>query len=175
MSTGMGTVTSADASSAPGVQTLAYPSPQFPGPPTVAIDIPADWSPVRGAGTLVAARRTTSESAFAPNVVVRGFTRSNQFTIGRALGELQAYVAQQADGEMEPPFEVEIERVPFVGVNVSWTDEAIGDVVQAHLFAGARRGQVVDLIQVTGSVGGPDAESEYATIQQVMQTVRVKR
>jgi hypothetical protein len=157
------------------VQTLAYPSPQFPGPPTVAVDIPADWSPVRVAGTLLAARRTASESAFAPNVVVRGFTRSNQFTIGRALGELAAYVARQDDGEMETPFEVEIERVPFVGVNVSWTDEAIGDVVQAHLFAGARRGQVVDLIQVTGSVGGPDAESEYTEIQQVMQTVRVKR
>jgi hypothetical protein len=157
------------------VQTLAYPSPQFPGPPTVALDIPADWSPVRVAGTLLAARRTASESAFAPNVVVRGFTRSHQFTIGRALGELQAYVAEQDDGEMESPFEVEIEGVPFVGVNVSWTDATIGDVVQAHLFAGARRGQVVDLLQVTGSVGGPDAESEYTAIQQVMQTVRVRR
>jgi hypothetical protein len=159
----------------PGTQTLAYPSDQFPGPPTVAIDIPADWSPVRVAGTLLAARQTSSAGAFAPNVVVRGFTRSNQFTIGRALGELAAYVDQQQEGEMETPFEVEIASVPFVGVNVSWADETIGDVVQAHLFAGARRGQVVDLIQLTGSVGGPDAEAEYPAIQQVMQSVRVKR
>lgn len=174
MSAAAGTLTGAG-TGAPGAQTLAYPSDVFPGPPTVAIDIPADWSPVRVAGTLIAARRTSSESAFAPNIVVRGFTRSSQFTIGRALGELAAYVAQQSEGEMETPFEVEIGRVPFVGVNVSWTDEAIGDVVQAHLFAGARRGQVVDLLQLTGSVGGPDAEAEYPTIQQVMQTVRVKR
>ena len=69
----------------------------------------------------------------------------------------------------------EIASVPFVGVNVSWADETIGDVVQAHLFAGARRGQVVDLIQLTGSVGGPDAEAEYPAIQQVMQSLRVKR
>ena len=62
-----------------------------------------------------------------------------------------------------------------VGVNVSWRDEAVGDVVQAHLFAGARRGQVVDLLQVTGSVGGPDAGREYTGIQRVMQTVRVTR
>jgi hypothetical protein len=160
---------------ASGAQTLAYPSAQFPGPPTVSIDIPREWSPVRVAGTLLAARRTSSAGAFAPNVVVRGFTRSSQFTIGRALGELQAYVAGQQDGEVESPFEVEIARVPFVGVNVSWTDDTIGDVVQAHLFAGARRGQVVDLLQVTGSVGGPDAEAEYPEIQQVMQTVRVRR
>jgi hypothetical protein len=157
------------------VQTLAYPSAQFPGPPTVSIDIPGEWSPVRVAGTLLAARRTSSAGAFAPNVVIRGFTRSSRFTIGRALGELQAYVTQQEEGEMEAPFDVEIARVPFVGVNVSWTDDAIGDVVQAHLFAGARRGQVVDLLQVTGSVGGPDAEAEYPEIQQVMQTVRVRR
>ena len=110
---------------------------------------------MRVPGTLIAARRTSAEGSFAPNVVIRGFTRSGQFTIGRALGELQAFVAQQKDGEMEPPFEVEIAGVPFVGVNVSWADDTVGDVVQAHLFAGARRGQVVDLIQVTGSVGGP--------------------
>ena len=175
MSAATGTLTGARATGARGGQTLAYPSDQFPGPPTIALDIPADWSPVRVAGTLLAARRTSTEGAFAPNVVVRGFTRSQQFTIGRALGELAAYVAQQEEGEMEAPFEVEIGRVPFVGVNVSWTDETIGDVVQAHLFAGARRGQVVDLLQVTGSVGGPDVEAEYPTIQQVMQTVRVKR
>ena len=110
-----------------------------------------------------------------PNVVIRGFTRSGAFTIGRALAELKAFVAGKSAGEMEPPFAVEMDGVPFVGVNVSWRDEAVGDVVQAHLFAGARRGQVVDLLQVTGSVGGPDAGAEYTGIQRVMQTVRVTR
>ena len=34
---------------------------------------------------------------------------------------------------------------------------------------------VVDLIQVTGSVGGEHAEAAYPPVQQVMQTVRVTR
>ncbi|HET8766460.1 MAG TPA: hypothetical protein VFM86_03960 [Pedococcus sp.] len=155
--------------------TLKYPSEQFPGPPSVTVDIPDGWSPVRVPGTLLAARRAEKGGAFAPNLVVRGFTRSAEFTIGRALAELKAFVQERPDGEMDDPFEVEIADVPFVGVNVSWTDEKVGDVVQAHLFAGARRGQVVDLIQVTGSVGGPEVESEYATVQELMQTVRVTR
>jgi hypothetical protein len=155
--------------------TLTYPSEQFPGPPSVTVEIPEEWAPVRVPGTLLAARRTSTKDAFAPNIVVRGFTRSGAFTIGRALGELKSFVDAQTEGEMDVPFEVEIDTVPFVGVNVSWTDAKVGDVVQAHLFAGARRGQVVDLIQVTGSVGGPEAGSEYENIQQVMQTVRVKR
>jgi hypothetical protein len=155
--------------------TLTYPSTQFPGPPSVAIDIPEDWTGVRVPGTLVAARRKESTGRFAPNLVIRGFTRSGQFTIGMALRELGDFVKERPEGTMDPPFEVEIAEVPFVGVNVSWTDERVGDVVQAPLFAGARRGQVVDLVQVTGSVGGQDAGTEYDTVQQVMQTVRVTR
>ena len=34
--------------------------------------------------------------------------------------------------EIDIPDTLEIESVPFVGVNVSWTDQAVGDVVQ-HL------------------------------------------
>ena len=155
--------------------TLTYPSAQFPGPPSVSVDIPEGWSAVRVPGTLIAARRTDTEGKFAPNVVVRGFTRSGDFTIGRALAELKAYVEDRTDGQMDAPFALELDSVPFVGVNVSWTDDRVGDVVQAHLFAGARRGQVVDLIQVTGSVGGEQAGSEYDTLQRLMQTVRVVR
>jgi len=155
--------------------TLTYPSTQFPGPPSVAIDIPEDWTGVRVPGTLVAARRKESMGQFAPNLVVRGFTRSGAFTIGMALRELKDFVEDRPDGTMDTPFEVQIAEVPFVGVNVSWSDDRVGDVVQAHLFAGARRGQVVDLVQVTGSVGGEDAGTEYDTVQQVMQTVRVTR
>ncbi|HEY7718082.1 MAG TPA: hypothetical protein VH915_04930 [Pedococcus sp.] len=157
------------------MQTLSYPSSQFPGPPTVRVDIPGEWSPVRVPGTLIAARSTATDGSFAPNIVIRGFTRSGRFTIGRALEELQRFVAAQPSGEVEPPFEVEIDGVPFIGVNVSWADPTVGEVVQAHLFAGARRGQVVDLIQVTGSVGGEHAEASYPQVQQVMQTVRVTR
>ncbi len=157
------------------MSTLKYPSEQFPGPPSITVDIPDGWSPVRVPGTLLAARRAQKGDTFAPNLVIRGSTRSAEFTIGRALAELEAFVRERPDGEMDEPFEVEIAEVPFVGVNVSWTDETVGDVVQAHLFAGARRGQVVDLIQVTGSVGGPEVEVEYSTLQQLMQTVRVTR
>jgi hypothetical protein len=155
--------------------TLTYPSAQFPGPPSISVDIPEGWAAVRVPGTLLAARRSDTGGTFAPNVVVRGFTRSGDFTIGRALAELRSYVEDRADGQMDAPFALEIEKIPFVGVNVSWTDERVGDVVQAHLFAGARRGQVVDLIQVTGSVGGEQAGSEYVSLQRLMQTVRVTR
>ena len=89
-----------------------------------------------------------------------------------ALEELRGFVAQQQEGSVDEPFELELGDVPFVGVNVSWVDPQIGTIVQIHLFAGSRRGRVVDLLQATGSVGGNDAQSAYAEVQQVLRTIR---
>lgn len=152
---------------------LTYPSETFPGPPGVTIDVPETWAPVRVGGTLLSCRRVESDQGLAPNVVIRGFQRTADFTMRHALQELRDFVAQQEDGHVDEPFELELGEVPFVGVNVSWVDEQIGTIVQIHLFAGSRRGRIVDLIQATGSVGGGDARSAYAEVQHVLRTIRV--
>ena len=35
--------------------------------------------------------------------------------------------------------------------------------------------RIVDLVQATGSVGGGDAQSAYAEVQQILQTIRVTK
>lgn len=152
---------------------LSYPSEVFPGPPSVTVDVPETWAPVRVGGTLLSCRRIESDHGFAPNVVVRGFQRTSDFTMRDALAELRGFVDGQPQGSIDEPFEIELDEVPFLGVNVSWDDPEIGTVVQIHLFAGSRRGRIVDLVQVTGSVGGADAETAYAEVQGILQTVRV--
>lgn len=152
---------------------LSYPSEVFPGPPGVIIDAPDTWAPVRVGGTLLACRRIDSDHGFAPNVVVRGFQRTGDFTMREAVAELRTFVDEQSEGHVDEPFELTLGEVPFLGVNVSWSDPDIGTIVQIHLFAGSRRGRIVDLVQATGSVGGGDAQSAYAEVQQVLQTIRV--
>lgn len=152
---------------------LTYPSATFPGPPGVTIDVPDTWAPVRVGGTLMSCRRITSDHGFAPNVVIRGFQRTADFTMRHALEELRGFVGDQQAGSVDDPFELELGGVPFLGVNVSWTDPEIGTVVQIHLFAGSRRGRIIDLVQATGSVGGDDAQTSYAEVQQILQTVRI--
>ena len=51
------------------MSTLAYPSADFPGQPSVALDVPEGWEPVHAPGTTMAAR-LPRDGAFAPNVVV---------------------------------------------------------------------------------------------------------
>lgn len=38
------------------MSTLAYPSRDFPGPPSVAVDVPEGWIPVHAQGTALAAK-----------------------------------------------------------------------------------------------------------------------
>lgn len=54
-----------------GAQTVSYPSTSFPGPPSVAVPIPAERIPVAVPGSCPAAWRTARESPLARNGVVR--------------------------------------------------------------------------------------------------------
>jgi hypothetical protein len=38
------------------MSTLAYPSPTFPGPPSVTLEVGDDWEPVHAPGTMLAGR-----------------------------------------------------------------------------------------------------------------------
>lgn len=152
---------------------LTYPSETFPGPPSVTLDVPDTWAPVRVGGALMSCRRIESDRGFAPNVVIRGFQRASDFTMRDALAELRGFVEDQQDGTVDTPFDLVLDGLRLLGVNVSWTDPEIGTVVQIHLFHSSRRGRVVDLVQATGSVGGHDAQSSYGEVQQILQTVRI--
>lgn len=153
---------------------LESPSPTFPGPPRVSLDVPEDWSPVPMAGTLLAARGPLTDG-LASNVVIRHHTRPLGYSVPTALGDLRAFADQQPEGEMDEPFTLDLGGTPVVGVNVSWTDPKAGDVVQVHLFAGTRLEGLVHVVQVTGSVGGTDVQQDYAQLQGILQTVRIER
>ncbi|WP_370891465.1 hypothetical protein [Janibacter sp. GXQ6167] len=155
------------------MRSLTYPSREFPGPPGVSLDVPDTWAPVRLGGTLMSCRRAAGEDGFAPSIVVRGYQRGPDFTLVEAITELGDYVRGQNGGTIDPPFDLERAGTMLRGVNASWQDPVVGQVVQVHLFASSRRGPIVDLIQVTGSVGGADAPAAYAEVRSILTTLRI--
>lgn len=155
------------------MRSLTYPSREFPGPPGVHLEVPDTWAPVRLGGTLMSCRRASSDEGFAPSIVVRGYQRGPDFTLAEAIGELGDYVRGQSEGRLDPPFDLELGGTMLRGVNASWRDAVVGQVVQIHLFASSRRGPIVDLIQVTGSVGGAEAQRAYAEVHRILTTLRI--
>ena len=154
--------------------TLAYPSADFPGQPSVALEVPDGWEPAHAPGTTMAAR-LPREGAFAPNVVVTIEPCGPEFRVEDSLEQI-ASLATSRGGAVSEPYAADLGGAAFVGCDATWPDPDVETVLQANLFhlvsseapdAGAH------LVQLTGAVGGPEAVSDYELIRQVLTTVRV--
>jgi len=152
---------------------LAFPSEDFPAQPAVTMQIPDDWLPQHSPGSVMAARRGAEEGSFVPNVVVRIERRPADFEVVGALAELRAFAASRPQGTISEPFRAEIDGRQFVGCDVSWVDDKAGTVLQAHLFSGVPSGPFLQLVQVTGSVGGAQAVTDYPAIKAIMKSLTV--
>ena len=154
--------------------TLEHPGTDFPAGPRVTIEVPDDWDAVPVAGTVLAARQhDDGRDSFLPNVVVRVDRRSSATGLDEALGEVRRYVADKPRGEASEPFRSDFGGRRWVGCNVSWVEPGAGTVLQAHLFTLLPAGDLQDLVQVTGSVGGDRAQEDYPLIKKVIQQVTV--
>ena len=153
--------------------TLAFPSEEFPALPAVTLHIPQDWKPVHAPGAMMAARSGSDVGAFVPNVVVRIERRPVDFAIADALAELTQFAAERRQGTASAPSEVELDGRLFVGCDLSWVDDQVGTVLQTHLFGLVPSGPFVQLVQVTGSVGGARAHEDYPTVKAIMKSLTV--
>ena len=152
---------------------LAFPSEEFPAQPAITLQIPDGWKPVHSSGAVMAARRIVEQGTFVPNVVIRVERRPADFEVTDALDELKAYAAQRPQGTTSEPFKVELDGRLFVGCDLSWVDDEVGTVIQAHLFGGVPSGLFLQLVQVTGSVGGAQAREDYPAIKAIMKSLTV--
>ncbi|MDQ1483677.1 MAG: hypothetical protein QOF35_1753 [Actinomycetota bacterium] len=151
---------------------LAFPSEDFPAQAAVTLQVPDDWLPVYSPGTVLAAREQTDEGRFASNVIVRIDRRPADFEISEALNELREFAGGRREGTVSSTFEADLDGRLFVGCDVAWVDEQVGTVLQAHLFGILRSGPFVQLVQVTGSVGG--AQASYVAIKDILKSLRVR-
>lgn len=153
--------------------TLAFPSEEFPAQPAVTLHIPQDWKPVHAPGAVMAARSASDDGAFVPNVVVRIERRPVDFEVADALAELAQLAAERPQGTTSAPSTVELDGRGFVGCDLSWVDDRVGTVLQTHLFGVVASGPFVQLVQVTGSVGGAQALRDHPIVTAIMRSLTV--
>jgi len=159
------------------MSTLAYPSADFPGQPSVALEVPEGWEPAHAPGTTMAAR-LPREGSFAPNVVVTIEQCGPSFRIEDSLEQI-ASLATSRGGAVSEPYAADLGGAQFVGCDATWPDADVETVLQANLFhlvtsgASAAADAPAHLVQLTGAVGGADAVADYELIRHVLTTARV--
>lgn len=138
---------------------LNFPSADFPAFPVISIDVPDDWQGLTLAGAVIAAAAPEVPGEFRPNVVV-SVTR---FDAGYALDTAEQAILQKFAG-LEQAHEIGRDRVTVEGVEwahieSTFLDPRAGTLVQAVHAAVVSHGRVADLVQITASVTGSQAQA----------------
>jgi hypothetical protein len=90
--------------------------------------------------------------------------------------ELAGAVQGRQDATVGEMQHIELGGLPFVRVDVAWTDPRGIAIRQHHLFTGLpREDGLQDFVHLTGSVGGPEADGDEAVVLKVLESVRVSR
>jgi hypothetical protein len=153
---------------------LTHPSVDFPGPPTVTLEVPDGWEPVHRPGLLLAAK-LPREGRFAPNVVVGVEACPPGFSAEEPMGRMRELARSRA-GQASETYAAQLGEHEFVGCDSTWPDETLETILQANLFHVLwPRGTDHPgwLVQLTGAVAGPSAEADYELIRDVIMTARV--
>ena len=155
------------------MSTVTYPSDVVPGPPRIALEMPPGWEQIWAPDTLVAIRQAGASEHFAANVVVRFLQRVAPFGGEEIHAELSRYAQGRRDGQVGPLKSQSIGGREWLGADVAFVDDQAGTIGQVHWFTAQERHGVLDLIQVTGSYAGARRESDYPTIDAIVDSVRL--
>lgn len=154
--------------------TITYPSPVVPGPPPIHLEMPEGWTQVWAPDTLIAIRDDEQGAEhFLANVVVRFYQRLAPFGADEITAELADYVKQREQGELGPLKTQDVGGREFLGADLAFIDPQAGTVAQVHWFTAQQQNDVLDVIQVTGSYAGSRRETDYATIDRIVDSIRV--
>ncbi len=153
---------------------ISYPSEVVPGPPPITLEMPEGWEQVWAPDTLIAIRdRDEGVTHFLANVVVRFYQRLAPFGPEEIHAELKQYAQQRQEGTVGQLKHQEVDGREFVGADVAFVDAEAGTVGQVHWFTAQRQNDVFDVIQVTGSYAGARRETDYATIDRIVDSIRI--
>jgi hypothetical protein len=153
------------------MSTFSYPSDTFPAFPGVTLDCPQGWVPQPVPGAQLAVARPTG--GLVANVVVV-FSRllPGQSLEGATDESISRFSA--LPGATLERTEVKVSGLLGQRIEASWTDPRAGAVTQAVHLAVVEHHGVADLVQITGTCGGPQAAKTIAAIRGIQDSVQIE-
>lgn len=155
--------------------TVTYPSALVPGPPPIHLEMPEGWIQVWVPETLIAIRDgARGADHFLANVVVRHHQRVAPFGRDQVRAELAGQASHRQQGEVGAVRLREMGGREWIGADLTFVDPQAGTVAQTHWFATEQQEQVVDVVQVTGSRAASRRSVDDVTIDQIVESIRVR-
>ncbi|HWS57453.1 MAG TPA: LpqN/LpqT family lipoprotein [Actinotalea sp.] len=145
-----------------------FPSAVFPGYPTVSVEHPDTWSPVVIPTSPLALARTVAEGDFRPNVVVAFARVRGSATLPDVCADVIAKLTGLPGYEEVGRSEERAEGFAVFRIEGSFSDPRVGTLVQAVRMVLIPRGEVSDVVQMTGTCAGSQVEAVYGEIRAIL-------
>ncbi|TAJ48221.1 MAG: hypothetical protein EPO52_08680 [Herbiconiux sp.] len=150
--------------------TISFPSDAAPAFPGITLTLPDDWNPLSVSGSVLAAGKSVEPGTFRPNIVV-GLSR---FGTGYTLETAIDAVVKRVES-IEGVAELGRDHLEVLGtegfrVEFSYPDARVGTLMQAVRLAVVDHGSAVDLVQITGTTTGPQAEQLWGEVREIQES-----
>lgn len=154
---------------------VTYPSELVPGPPPIHLEVPESWTQIWAPESLVAVRDgARGADHFLANLVVRHHQRATPFGPDEIGAELAEQARQRPQGDLGPLRSRTVDGREWTGAELTFVDPQAGRVTQAQWFSVDQGHGVAEVVQVTGSWADSRRGTDAATIDQIVESIRIK-
>ena len=154
------------------VQSISYPSAEFPGPPRIIVEIPDAWQTLTVPGVQLAVAQPRVEGTFRANVVVTVQRFGADFTLEAAQAGLAQRKAALPELEELGTGEIDVEGTTWIASEYGYTQPGRPTVVQAARYAVVDRGGAAkDVLEIVGSCGAESADDEIETVRAIQDSI----
>ncbi|GAA1287866.1 MULTISPECIES: hypothetical protein [Brachybacterium] len=154
---------------------IAYPSADFPGPPTITVGIPDDWETLTVPGVHLAAAQPHVDGQFRANIVVTVQRFGPDFTDQDARAGLEQRKSSLPGLEELGTGTVDVDGTSWTTSEYSYTQPGHTTVVQSARYTLVDRGGVAkDIVEIVGSCGAESAGDEAEIVRSIQDTVTVE-
>ncbi|GAA2227328.1 hypothetical protein N1031_03110 [Herbiconiux moechotypicola] len=147
--------------------TISFPSEAAPAFPSLSLSVPDDWKPLAVSGAVLAAGKSVEQGQFRPNVVVAVSRFAPGYALATAVeGVIKRVEAIEGVAELGRD-ELDVLGQPGYRIEFSYPDPRVGLLMQAVRIAVIDHGTAVDLVQITATASGPQAQEYWGELREV--------
>lgn len=152
---------------------LSYPSSDFPGQPALRVTLPEGWQAMPQTGFVLAAGGIVEPGAFTPNVLISINRHPHGAGLARTKAEIKARCSTLADFALANEHDYLAQGLPVYRIAFAYRDPRAGTLLQTGRTIVLDYGHVEDVIQITSSCTGDQAEKFAPEIQAIEDSLVV--
>lgn len=152
----------------------SFPSAEFPGFPSIALDRPEGWQARAASDTVLAVVEDRDDDTFSPNVVATVTRIAAPYTLDDAATAADVYIGGLVEVEQIDSARVQLNGRAWAVTEFAHIAEGAGTLVQVLAVTVVENGPFADVVRLTGSVSPVGFETTLPQVRAIITSAVVE-